>query len=49
MSYPNLFIDPEMLNYITKFDENKKIKYKTEKREYENISKSPKIDKDYYI
>ena len=45
MSYFNLFIDPELLKSITKGDENEKLKYKTEKREYENISMSP-LDKD---
>ena len=47
-TYPNLNIDPELLKIKTKDDEIKDLKYKTEKHDYENISKSLKIDSEYY-
>ena len=46
-TYPNLNIDPELLKIETKNDENKDLKYKTEKHDHENILKSLKIDTEY--
>ena len=46
--------NPKLKNYSklftidTKYDEIKELKFKTEKHDYVNISKSLKIDNDYY-
>ena len=47
-SYPNLGSEPEKLNMKTRDDEIKDLKYKTEKRDYENMVKSLKNNNDYY-
>ena len=48
MAYPNLSKDPELLKIKTKDDQLRELQYKTEKHDLENISKSLKIDNDYY-
>ena len=40
--------DPTLLKITTKDDGNKKLKYKTEKHDNENILKSLENHKDYY-
>ena len=45
---PNIRNEPELLKIKTRDDEIKKIKYRTEKHDHENILKSLKIDDDYY-
>ena len=47
-AYPNINNEPELLKTKTRVDEIKNLKYQTEKHDYENILKSPKIDSDYY-
>ena len=49
-TYPNININikPELLRIKTKNDEIIDLKYGTEKHDYENLSKSPKIDNEYY-
>ena len=47
MTYPNLNIDPELLKK-RKDDQLKKLEYKTEKYDHENILKLPKIEYEYY-
>ena len=47
-NYPNLNNEPELLKIKTRDDEIKHLKYPTEKHDHENISKSLKIDKEYY-
>ena len=44
----NLSFDPELLKIKTKDDEVKDLKYKTEKHDHENISKSLAYDNEYY-
>ena len=48
--YPNINIknEPETLKTKTKDDQSKVSKYRTEKHDYENLIKSPKIDNQYY-
>ena len=46
-TYPNLNNDPELLK-ITKDDEIKDLKYKSEKHDHEKILRSLKIDNEYY-
>ena len=41
-TYPNLNIDPELLQTKTKDDETEDLKNKTEKHHHENIPKSLK-------
>ena len=48
MAYSNLINDLELLKIKTKDDQLKKLQYKTEKHDHENILKSPKIDDEYY-
>ena len=46
---PNLKTDDaEFLKIKTRDDEIKKLKYQTEKHDYENILKSLKVDNDYH-
>ena len=47
-TYPNLNNEPELLKKKTRDDENKNLKYQTEKHNHENILKSLKIDNEYY-
>ena len=47
-TYPSFNNDPELLKINTKDDEIKDLKYKTEKRDHQNILKSLKIDIEYY-
>ena len=47
-NYPNLNIEPELLNIKTRDDELKNLKYQTEKHDHEIILKSLKIDNEYY-
>ena len=47
-TYPNLNNEPELLKIKTRDDEIKKLKYQTEKHEYENILKSLKIDNECF-
>ena len=46
-NYPNLNNEPELLKIKTRDDENKNLKYQTEKHDHENILKSLKSDNDY--
>ena len=47
--YPNLKNDDvELLKIKTRDDEIKKLKYQTEKHDYESILKSLKVDNEYY-
>ena len=46
--YPNLIDEPELLKIRTKDGEIKDLKYETEKHDYGNLLKSPKIDNEYY-
>ena len=48
MAYPKLNNDPELLKIKRKDDENKEIKYKTEKHDQEKILKSLKIVNEYH-
>ena len=48
MTYPNLNNDPELLKIKTRVDEIKKLKYRTEKHDFENILKSLKNDNEKY-
>ena len=48
MSYPIIKIETELLKTKTRDDENKNLKYQTEKHDFENIIKSPEIDDEYY-
>ena len=48
MANPNLHIDPKLLKIEKEDDEIKDLKNKTEKHDYERISKSLKIDSEYY-
>ena len=47
-TYPNLKSDLELLQIKTKVDENKNLTYKTEKTDHEKISKSHKIDIEFF-
>ena len=47
-TYSNLINDPDLLTMKTKDDENKNLKYQTEKHHHENMIKSFKIDNGYY-
>ena len=47
-SYPDIKNEPELLKIKTRDDENKNLKYQTEKHDHENILKSLKVDNDYY-
>ena len=47
-TYPNLNYDPQLLKIKTKDDEIKDLKYELEKHDHENLSKSLKIDNEYY-
>ena len=47
-TYPNINNEPELLKTKTRDDENKNLKYQTEKHDHENILKSIKIDNQYY-
>ena len=47
-TYPNLKNEPELLKIKTKDDQLKELQYKTEKHDFDNILKSPKIDNEYY-
>ena len=46
--YPNLRNEPELLKIKTRDEEIKKLKYQTEKHDYENILKSLKSENQYY-
>ena len=46
-TYPNLKNEPELLKIKTRDDENKDLKYQTEKHDHENTLKSLEIDKYY--
>ena len=47
--YPILKTDDvELLKITTKDDQLKKLQYKTEKHDFDNILKSLKIDNEYY-
>ena len=46
--YPNLYEELELLKIKTRDDQNKKLKYQTDKHHHENILKSLKIINDYY-
>ena len=48
MTYPNLNNEAELLKIKTQDDEIKNLKYRTEKRDHENILKSLKIHKEYH-
>ena len=55
ITYPNLNNEAEILRIKTKDDEIKNLKYETEnlkyqteKHDHENISKSVKVDNEYY-
>ena len=43
-TYPNINSEPELLIMKTRDDENKNLKYQTEKHDHENIIKSLEID-----
>ena len=49
-TYPNNIknSEPELLRIKIKDDENKDLKYKTEKHDYKNILKAPKIDNEHF-
>ena len=47
-TYPDLKNEPELLKIKTRDDEIKNLKYQTEKHDHENISKSLKVDNEYY-
>ena len=47
-TYPDLKNEPELLKLKTKDDQLKKLQYRTEKHDHENILKSLKIDNEYY-
>ena len=47
-TYPNLNNELELLKIKTKDDENKNLKYQTEKHDHENKLKSLEIDNEYY-
>ena len=47
-TYPNIYIEPELLKIKTRADETINLKYQTEEHDHENILKSPKIDDEYY-
>ena len=47
-TYPNINIEPEMLEIKTRDDEIKNLKYQIEKQDHENIIKSLKIDIESY-
>ena len=44
-TYPNFYNDPELLQIKRKDDENKDLKYETEKHDHENFLKSLENDK----
>ena len=44
MAYTNINGDPELIKVQTKDDQLKKLQYKTENYDHENILKSLKID-----
>ena len=48
MAYLNLNGDPDLLETKSKGDQWKTLPHETEKNDYENISKSLKIDNDFY-
>ena len=48
MTDPKINNDAKLLKIKTKDDEIKQLKFQTEKHDYENVLKSPNIDKDYY-
>ena len=48
-TYPDLKNEPELLKIKTRDEEIKNLKYQSEKHDYENILKSLKNDKEYYI
>ena len=47
-NYPDLKNEPELLKIKTRDDENKNLKYQTEKHDHEIILKSLKINNDCY-
>ena len=47
-NYPDLKNEPELLKIKTRDQEIKNLKYQTEKHDNENISKSLKIDNEFY-
>ena len=47
-TYPNLNNEPESLKTKTRDDEIKGLRFKTEKHDHEIVSKSLKIDNEYY-
>ena len=47
-TYPNLNNETELLKIKTRDDEIKNLKDQTEKHDHENISKSLKIDDQFY-
>ena len=47
-NYPDLKNEPELLKIKTRDDKIKNLKYQTEKHDHENISKSLKVDNEYY-
>ena len=48
-TYPKITNEPELLKIKTRDDEIRNLKYQTEKHDHENISKSLKIDTEYYM
>ena len=48
MAYPNLKRDRELFKIITKDDEMRELKYKTEKQQYGKVLHSPNTDIDVY-
>ena len=47
-TYPDLKNEPELLKIKTRDDENRNLKYQTEKHNHENILKGLNIDNEYY-
>ena len=47
-TYPNTNNEPELFKMKTRDDENKSLKYQTERHDHEDILKSLKIDNEYY-
>ena len=47
-TYPDLKSEPELLKIKTKDDQLKKLQYRTEKHDHENILKSLKADNEKY-
>ena len=47
-TYPDLKNEPELLKIKTRDDEIRNLKYQTEKHDHEKISKTLKVENDYY-